>query len=89
MKNLLTLLLAISADIFGATYLYKAWGWFITPTFGMNAPNIATIFGLILIYTFFKGFKKREDEDVIDLIAYKFCAIFTLFVLSWITSIFA
>lgn len=80
------------ADLFGAAYLHKAWQWFIAPTFGVNAPNIATTFGLILIYSFFKWRATKEEydiEDVMEKIARKIGAVSILFFMSWVASIFA
>ena len=60
---ILALISLIPAWIYSGHILTILWGWFITPTFGLAAPSVATMMGISLFISLLRAKNVYYTDD--------------------------
>lgn len=80
---------ALVVDLLLSVVLKSMWVWFVTPAFGIAAPGIAMIFGMLLMISLVKGMKTNFDWDELPkAFINRFVGIFVIWGIGWIVHLF-
>jgi len=76
--------ISLPIGLLHAWVIGKLWGWFITPQFGLAAPKLWMLYGLVLTFRMFESSTRPDDDKPKDKLVQKFLisAIFPLLFLS-------
>ncbi len=63
MVGLLAMTISFANFVLRGFVLQALWGWFVTPTFGVQPPGVAVCVGLFLVVMVFREVPRRKLED--------------------------
>ena len=65
MQHILVFIITIAITLMRAFVVSIMWEWFVSPAFGLEAPSVAAIAGLLYLFAMITS--RRVDLDKVDI----------------------